>query len=63
MPQALIFCPDCIRDAEIAEPGGIDVKCAYCNEGFCVYHISLHLQEMHGIRPPERVKREGKKET
>ncbi len=64
MPQALIYCPDCLRDMEIAELRGIDAKCVHCGEGFCAYHIGLHLQDKHNIRlEPERVKREGKKET
>ncbi len=63
MPQALTFCPECLRDLEITEPGGIDAKCNYCGEGFCAYHIGLHLQEVHNIRPPERTKRDGKKES
>lgn len=61
---ARMYCPDCLRDMEIAELRGIDAKCVHCGEGFCAYHIGIHLQDKHSVRlEPIRINPEGKKET
>jgi hypothetical protein len=64
MTYALIYCPDCLQDIEIDELRGIDARCVHCGEGFCAYHIGIHLQDKHSIRlEPKKMKLEGEKGT